>query len=102
MLCREAGVDGFRYFDINGEGTSNDDDIIPGSPPGVPGIFRDSAGAAAVALLWADLPGVEPKHAQWARCMAKDTIDFMLGQNSEEFSYVVGVGYVLCLKMGNG
>ena len=97
-MFRAAKADGFRYFDINGGGTDNDGDIVAGGPTGVDGVFRDSAGAAAVALLFADLPGVNITHSTWARCMAKQTVDFMLGQNSEEFSYMVGYGCALSLN----
>lgn len=55
-------------------------------------MLRDSAGAAMVALMYADMPGVSKNERQWARCMAKQTVDFIIGQNPDSFSYVVGVG----------
>lgn len=61
-------------------------------PPGVQGVFRDSAGAAVVALMYADLPGVEEDQSRWARCMAVQTVNFMLGVNEDQFSYLVGFG----------
>lgn len=58
----------------------------------MPGLFRDSAGAAVVALMYADLPGVGADNSHWARCMAVQNINFMLGDNDNGFSYMVGFG----------
>ena len=44
--------------------------------------------------MYADLPGVTPQRKQWARCMAKQTVDYILGDNPINWSYVVGFGCV--------
>jgi hypothetical protein len=96
--CSQApGDDGFRYFDINGP--ADDAAIVEGGAPGVSGVFRDSAGAAVVALMYADLPGVDADNSHWARCMAMQTVNYMLGSNAEQFSYVTGFGYALTVSV---
>lgn len=42
--------------------------------------------------MYADLPGVTEERSLWARCMAVQTVNFMLGDNADEFSYMVGFG----------
>lgn len=56
------------------------------------GLFRDGANVALLALMLADLPGVPPQRAQWARCLAKQTVDYILGANDDDYSYLVGFG----------
>lgn len=77
MVCRASTPDGFHYFDLNGD----DED-----PVGSATVIRDAANAALVSLIWADLPGVNEEQAFQARCMAKQQVDFVLGENSAEVS----------------
>jgi hypothetical protein len=86
-MCRAAAQDNFRWFDANG--VDPDDPLAPG---GLRGMLRDSANAAMVALMYADLPGVTSTEAQLARCMAKQNVDFIIGDNTDARSYVVGLG----------
>ena len=56
------------------------------------GLFRDAANAAMLALMYADLPGVPAQRTRWARCMARQTVDYILGDNPADWSYLVGFG----------
>ena len=70
-----------------------DDDAKPAA-----GLFRDSANAAWLALMYADLPGVRDTRARLARCMALQNVRFILGDNTIQvggttgFSFQVGLG----------
>jgi hypothetical protein len=57
-----------------------------------PGLFRDAANVAMLALMYADLPAVTPQRQKWARCMARQTINYILGDNPTEWAYMVGFG----------
>lgn len=54
------------------------------------GLFRDSLKAAMIALMWADLPGVDGTRALDARCFAKAQMAYVLGDNAKMRSYVIG------------
>ena len=56
------------------------------------GLLRDAANVAWLALMYADLPAVPAQRAQWARCLAKQTVDYILGDNPSAMSYMVGFG----------
>lgn len=56
------------------------------------GMFRNSANAAWISAMFADLPGVTPVQSKLARCMALQTVNFLLGLNPAEISFQVGVG----------
>jgi Glycosyl hydrolase family 9 len=56
------------------------------------GILADGANVALLALMYAALPGVTDQRALWARCMAKQTVDYILGSNPAQTSFVVGFG----------
>lgn len=77
VLCSQTEADGFHYFDLN-----SDD---PGRV-GTATVVRDSAAAAMVKLMFADMPGVDEEQAFLARCMAKQQVDFILGENSGQVS----------------
>lgn len=85
--CSASSPDNFHYFDLNG---INDDD-----PIGVATVIRDAANAALVSLIYADLPGVEEEQRFQARCMAKQQVDFVLGENSGQISLQASVGCAL-------
>jgi hypothetical protein len=60
------------------------------------GVLRDSAHAAWLSAMFADLLGVTPKRTRLARCMAWQTLEFILGKNAADLSFQVGMGaYVL-------
>jgi hypothetical protein len=58
-------------------------------------MFRTSLTAAWLALMYSDLPGVTTGKQYLARCMALQTVTFVLGENAaalggEDFSFQVG------------
>jgi hypothetical protein len=64
-----------------------------------PAMFRDSANAAWLSLMYADMPGVDEMKQGLARCFAKQNIDFILGSNEVTIgngrpgvSFQVGIG----------
>ena len=59
------------------------------------GLFRDVSNVAMLALMYADLPAVTEQRAQWARCLAKQSVDYILGDNPAALSYLVGFGCAL-------
>jgi hypothetical protein len=67
------------------------------------GLFRDSAQAAWLALMYADMPDVTPARAAMARCFAKQNIEWMLGGNdvpagkATSFSFQVGFSGAGCV-----
>jgi hypothetical protein len=61
------------------------------------GIFRDAANAAWLSAMYADLLGVDPERAFLAQCMAKQTVDFILGKNPLGLSFQVGMGTCVSL-----
>lgn len=67
-----------------------------------PGLFRDAANVAMLALMYADLPSVTPQRQQWSRCLAKQTVDYLLGANGARFSYMVGFGCALATILARG
>eukprot|EP00892_Ulva_mutabilis_P009409 jgi/Ulvmu1/6840/UM031_0045.1 len=70
---RRTDADRFHYFDLNG-----DDEAVVGTAT----VVRDSSAAAIVQLMFADMPGVDEEQAFQARCMAKQQVDFILGENT--------------------
>ena len=42
--------------------------------------------------MFADLPGVTPVQSKLARCMALQTVNFLLGDNPAGISFQIGVG----------
>lgn len=77
-LCSASEPDKFHYFDLNGR--DSDD------PIGSANVIRDAANAALVSLVFADLPGVDEQQRFEARCMAKQQVDFVLGENNGAIS----------------
>jgi hypothetical protein len=59
----------------------------------VDGMFRDSANAAWLSLLYADMPGVSALRQGLARCLAKQTVEFILGNNAVQLGGSAGVSF---------
>jgi hypothetical protein len=78
IVCRLTPKGMLRYPDVNSHG-----------------LFRDAANVAMLALMYADLPAVTPQRQKWARCIARQTVNYILGDNPSQWSYMVGFGYGL-------
>jgi hypothetical protein len=55
-------------------------------------MFRDAANAAWLSAMYGDLLGVTPKRSRLARCLAMQTVDFVLGKNPVGLAFQVGMG----------
>ena len=58
-----------------------------------PGLFRDAANAAWLALMYADLPDASAPRARLARCMALQNVRFILGDNALEVNRTTGYAF---------
>lgn len=70
--------DGFPYWNTQKDAVNNW------------GMLRDTSSTAYMGLFYADLPGVSPAQAQTARCFAKNVVEYILGNNRLNQSYIVG------------